>query len=183
MDTSILICVFVYRIITVICGLAFAFLGFRLFYLGISEKAGELEATFGDKGLILRQFAPGIYFALFGTIIVGISLYRGVDILIENSLRGSLSLPGNPQSKPAADDTGGGNKLPTNNENIGMIVGTVPQLKMVNIPIRLLSIIDKLRNEGEDSLDDEERQVLDAWVENLHSKVRILADPPIDKGL
>jgi len=70
----------VYRITIVVIGLGFAYLGYRLFALGLYEKAGELKAAWGESRLELKQAAPGIFFALFGAALILASLVRGVDI-------------------------------------------------------------------------------------------------------
>jgi hypothetical protein len=72
--------VLLFRTVMVLVGFAFAYLGYRLFQSGVYEKAGELKAAWGDRNLALKQAAPGIFFALFGVIVVGISIVRGTDL-------------------------------------------------------------------------------------------------------
>lgn len=72
--------VLLFRTIMVLVGLAFAYLGYSLFKIGVYEKAGELKAAWGDRNLALKQAAPGTFFALFGVIVVGISVMRGADL-------------------------------------------------------------------------------------------------------
>jgi hypothetical protein len=69
-----------YRFSVVAIGLVFAFLGYRLFRLGVYEKAGDLKATWKGASLLLRQAAPGTFFALFGTSIICVALFKGFDI-------------------------------------------------------------------------------------------------------
>lgn len=54
-------------------------MGYRLFVKGIWGHAGEMEAEFGDNKLILKKAAPGTFFALFGAIIVAITIYKGLE--------------------------------------------------------------------------------------------------------
>ena len=77
--TNLALAVIAYRLAILLVGLLFAFLGYKLFRLGIYEKAGELKAAWGDRNLTLKQAAPGTFFASFGAMIVGIALFRGVD--------------------------------------------------------------------------------------------------------
>jgi len=67
-----------YRLIVVLSGLAIVWLGYRLFRIGVYEKAGELKAAWGDKNLLLKQVAPGVFFALFGSAILVAGLVRGI---------------------------------------------------------------------------------------------------------
>jgi hypothetical protein len=69
--------VLVYKGLTLIVGLAFAWMGYRLFALGLTRQAGDLELQAG-KGLTLKltRAAPGIFFALLGAAIVIYSVTR-----------------------------------------------------------------------------------------------------------
>lgn len=58
-------------------GFGFAWLGYRLFCMGVYEKAAELQKAWGDKRILLKQAGPGVFFALFGVVVVVISLMRG----------------------------------------------------------------------------------------------------------
>ena len=79
MYTTLGIVVF-YRIVCMATGLAFAYLGFRLYEKGILNSSAELEAKLSkDMGLLLKRGGPGLYFELFGTVVVGISMYKGVQ--------------------------------------------------------------------------------------------------------
>jgi hypothetical protein len=69
-----------YKLVTLLIGLIFALLGYKLFRLGVYEKAGELKTTWGNKSLVLKQAAPGTFFALFGVILISTTLIKGLDI-------------------------------------------------------------------------------------------------------
>ena len=69
-----------YKLVTLLTGLVFGLLGYKLFRLGVYEKAGELKTTWGDKSLILKQAAPGTFFALFGVILISTTLIKGFDV-------------------------------------------------------------------------------------------------------
>lgn len=68
------------RILTALIGLTFGYFGYRLFCLGVYVKAGELRAAWGERHLILKQAAPGTFFALFGTVITAAALLGGGDV-------------------------------------------------------------------------------------------------------
>ena len=64
---------------SLLVGSIFAYMGYLLFKAGIWGHAGELEAEFGDNKLVLKKAAPGTFFALFGAIIIAITLYKGLE--------------------------------------------------------------------------------------------------------
>jgi hypothetical protein len=78
--SSVLVVLVVYRITAIVAGLALCFLGYKLFVLGVYEKAGELKAAWGNHLLTLKQAAPGTFFALFGAFVMSLSLVRGITI-------------------------------------------------------------------------------------------------------
>jgi hypothetical protein len=67
-----------YKVVTILAGLAFAFMGYKLFVHGIFKNAGELQTNWENRKLVLKKAAPGTFFALFGTVIVCTSLLRGL---------------------------------------------------------------------------------------------------------
>lgn len=69
-----------YRIITIVVGLAFAYLGYNLFCRGIFDKAGDLNAAWGNFKLVIKRGTPGTFFALFGTVLIVFSLWKGVNV-------------------------------------------------------------------------------------------------------
>jgi len=69
-----------YKLASLFIGTVFSFLGYRLFVSGIDERAGELKTTWGKKSLVLKQAAPGTFFALFGVVLISTTLIKGLDI-------------------------------------------------------------------------------------------------------
>src|SRR5712691_12429589 len=65
-----------YKVTILLVGALFAVLGYRLFKLGYYEKAGELRAAWGKSHLLLKQTAPGVFFALFGAFIVMVGTWK-----------------------------------------------------------------------------------------------------------
>ncbi len=70
----------VYKLVSLLTGLGFAYMGYRLFLAGIERPAGVLEAKAGDNALKLSRTAPGTFFALFGTAVVCVTIYQGFKI-------------------------------------------------------------------------------------------------------
>jgi hypothetical protein len=66
-----------YKMASIIAGTACTYMGYQLFLAGILSPA-TLEATRGNATLILQNAAPGTFFALFGTIIIGFAVFRGL---------------------------------------------------------------------------------------------------------
>ena len=77
---QVLIVANVYRILCLLTGMVFGYLGYRLFVVGVFEKAGELKAALGDKHFTLKQVGPGVFFALFGVLIAGVGGLRSIDL-------------------------------------------------------------------------------------------------------
>jgi hypothetical protein len=69
-----------YKITILLVGALFAVLGYRLFRVGYYEKAGELKAAWGKSHLILKQTAPGVFFALFGSFIVIVGAWKPIEL-------------------------------------------------------------------------------------------------------
>lgn len=75
---TLMVSLTIYKVVTIFAGLAFAFMGYKLFIHGIFKDAGELRTNWDNRKLVLRKAAPGTFFALFGTLIVCTSLWRGL---------------------------------------------------------------------------------------------------------
>jgi len=75
---SILLITSCYRLGTIVVGFAIVYCGYKLFRLGVYEKAGELKLAWGDRHLLLKQAMPGTFFALFGTAVIIFSLFKGI---------------------------------------------------------------------------------------------------------
>lgn len=70
----------IYKVVTILAGLALAFMGYKLFVHGIFTEAGELSTKWENRSLVLKKAAPGTFFALLGTVIVCVSLWRGLTL-------------------------------------------------------------------------------------------------------
>ena len=69
-----------YKLSTLFVGFGLAYLGFRLLLAGVFEGGGDLDATFADNKLVLKKASPGIFFALFGTAVLIVSLWVGLNL-------------------------------------------------------------------------------------------------------
>ncbi|MBX7259946.1 MAG: hypothetical protein K1Y02_26565, partial [Candidatus Hydrogenedentes bacterium] len=68
-----------YKIVIVGVGLGFAYMGYKLFLADKTKPAGDLEARTGKYALSLRGGAPGIFFSLFGTVLICFSIFKGIE--------------------------------------------------------------------------------------------------------
>lgn len=84
-ELQIIIALTLYKIISLLTGTAFAFMGFRLFIAGVWGESGDVEARFHDSRLIVKRAAPGTFFTLFGTIIVCFVVFTKLEFRIEPS--------------------------------------------------------------------------------------------------
>src|SRR5207302_9043961 len=87
-QTHQLYAMLVYKVAGLFCGTAFAYMGYRLFEAGVFGKAGELEGASGNNHLLLKQAAPGTFFALFGCAIVIAVLWRGLSMKVTEGRHG-----------------------------------------------------------------------------------------------
>jgi hypothetical protein len=78
MDTTLAL--FVYKLVCIGSGLLVCYFGFRLFVLGIFTGGGDLTSQFQNTKLVLKKGAPGTFFALFGAVILSVTLWKGLQI-------------------------------------------------------------------------------------------------------
>ncbi len=68
------------RILAVIIGGISIYLGYRLFLRIPEQKEGEATIKFpGDISIYIARVGPGVFFALFGAMILAMSFYQGVE--------------------------------------------------------------------------------------------------------
>lgn len=68
-----------YKIVCLFVGLSFAYMGYKLFIEDKVKKAGDMEASSGKLMIKLKGAAPGVFFSLFGTVLVGFTVLKGVS--------------------------------------------------------------------------------------------------------
>jgi len=76
-STGFLFYAALYRLTVLAVGALFIWLGFRLFSNAASKKAdGSASAEGGGFKLTLTSLLPGTYFALFGTVLISVMLWK-----------------------------------------------------------------------------------------------------------
>jgi hypothetical protein len=78
---------FAYKIACLLSGVICIFLGYRLFLAGLLGPA-TLEAAKGSLSFAMRNAAPGTFFALFGTFVVGLTVFRGLNFDSSSDVQG-----------------------------------------------------------------------------------------------
>lgn len=66
----------IYRAMAFLSGVFMVYLGYKLFDKGIVGTGGELQGRIGKNQVSLKKAAPGIFFALLGTLIILLSMYQ-----------------------------------------------------------------------------------------------------------
>lgn len=104
-QTSIVWGLVIYKVISLLVGLASCYMGYRLFVKGIWGEAGDLNAKFGDNKLVLKGAAPGTFFAVLGTLVICVTLWKGMGFDQYQRVDGITSqLEVNAEEKKAAED-------------------------------------------------------------------------------
>jgi hypothetical protein len=95
----------IYKVASLLVGLGFGYMGYRLFLAGLLRPAGDLKASSGSRSLRLTRTAPGTFFALFGAAVIGATIFQGFDVELPGAARTVLnSLPTHPPM--VTDETG-----------------------------------------------------------------------------
>lgn len=68
-----------YKIVVLLIGLAFAYMGYRLFLADKIAGSGDLTGSAGEYAITLKGGAPGVFFSLFGAAIIAVSLFKGIS--------------------------------------------------------------------------------------------------------
>jgi hypothetical protein len=89
---KILHAVLIYKLACLAVGTLAIYLGYRLFEDGFVMAAGDMHAQGKGMGLSLSQAAPGTFFALFGAVIVSVTVWKGLN-LSESILPAAPSAP------------------------------------------------------------------------------------------
>lgn len=89
------------RIIAIAVGAMCIYLGYRLFSRIPEEKQGEAKIKFpGDVSIYIARVGPGVFFALFGAVIIGLSFYLKVEYVHQSSQK-----PTAMEAQPTASGT------------------------------------------------------------------------------
>lgn len=84
-DSLTIISARLYKISCLALSAGFCWLGYRLFSQGLWGSGGDLNAKFKDLSLVLRNAAPGTFFAVLGAGIAVATVWRGFDIAHDTS--------------------------------------------------------------------------------------------------
>ncbi len=68
------------RLLGILIGGLSIYLGYRLFMNLPARREGEGQIKLWDLSIVLSRVGPGVFFALFGALVVGLSLYHGVSV-------------------------------------------------------------------------------------------------------
>ena len=77
-QTSIIIGQTLFKLFSLFVGFGSCWMGYKLFISGIWGNAGEIEGTFENNRLVVKKAAPGTFFALFGTIVIVCTIWKGL---------------------------------------------------------------------------------------------------------
>lgn len=77
-----------YRMAVIGAGTLFMFFGYRLFMQGIiSGEGAEMGGEHGETKFWIKNAAPGTFFALFGTMLIGLMVWQGTRNWISSKIR------------------------------------------------------------------------------------------------
>lgn len=82
-----------YKCVCLFVGLAFAFMGYRLFLAGKTKEAGSIEMSGNFNKIRLINAAPGIFFSLFGMVLIVSAVFQGISKDYDNTIVEFQSCP------------------------------------------------------------------------------------------
>lgn len=86
----------VYKLISLLVGLGFAYMGYRLFMANIWGDTGTVSGEYKNTKFLFKRAAPGTFFAVAGAVIVVTTILRGFEVVpvsSSNSSTGQLDSP------------------------------------------------------------------------------------------
>lgn len=91
----------IYKFATLLTGLAFTYMGYRLFLADKTNSAGDFKASSKDYLLSLTGGAPGVFFCLCGTVLIVFSMFKSSSYSQETRHYNPATLP----TKSSTQDT------------------------------------------------------------------------------
>ena len=85
-----------YKLACLAVGAMSCVLGYRLFKAGIWGNSGDVTAKFSETSLVVKNAAPGTFFAIVGALIVSFTVYKGIEF----DLKPEAELQGAPAEVP-----------------------------------------------------------------------------------
>jgi hypothetical protein len=101
-DTQLVLIANVFRIVCLVAGLIFAYLGYRLYVKGVFDKTQDIQASFGNAKVALRHVAPGVVFGIAGIVVALLSVVRPIEITT-TTVPGSRHIPGSTPNEEKHD--------------------------------------------------------------------------------
>lgn len=78
-NIAIILSITSYKLVSLLVGLLFAWMGYRLFMAGVWGESGDMDASLRDFRVTMKKAAPGTFFALFGTVVISFTLVKGLE--------------------------------------------------------------------------------------------------------
>ena len=88
-----------YRVSTLLAGLALTWMGYRLFLAGLVNQAGDVEAGAHRFRLVLKRAAPGTVFVVLGATVMMAGVWKGLSYHSEEPLPISGRAPSDTQGR------------------------------------------------------------------------------------
>jgi hypothetical protein len=131
------------RLIAILVGGFAIYLGYRLFFsVKVTGEGAAKVKLPGDVTIMLSRIAPGVFFALFGAVVVGASLMNPV-----NYSEDEIETSDQKVSKREITGIGGANNLPDNEPEVTTEELTLERIR-VQENIRFLNQVPGLSDPG-----------------------------------
>lgn len=93
----------IYKLACLAVGLLLCHMGYQLFIKGIWGNAGDVDARYGSTKLVLKQGAPGTFFAVLGAGIIVATIVMGLGFKMTRET-GGTDEPENRSANQGTDD-------------------------------------------------------------------------------
>jgi hypothetical protein len=84
-QNSILVATAIYKLACLGAGLLMTWMGFKLFLTRYEWESSETKFSWKGFGLSIQKTAPGIFFAIFGTVIICFTVWKGFETKLSPS--------------------------------------------------------------------------------------------------
>ena len=81
----------IYKLCSLATGVMLSYLGYKLFMAGVWGNAGDAEGSFGDNKIIIKKAAPGTFFVLMGALVIGLTIFKGLDFTSYQDEKGTYN--------------------------------------------------------------------------------------------
>jgi inner membrane protein involved in colicin E2 resistance len=80
----------IFRIMRLLVGFGFGYLGYGLYVKGVFDKTEDINASFGSAKIALRNVAPGVVFGIAGIVVAILSVVRPIKVDQTVSISGNI---------------------------------------------------------------------------------------------